>query len=83
MCDCTEPHPPGHVFFVSVHDGRRTGFLLGPYDTHGEAIANVERSKRLAQGADPKADTYTYGTCSLGPEYANKVKPVFDSTKEG
>lgn len=54
-------------FYVTVKDGSRTGFLLGPYDTHDEALANVERGKTLAMNTDNAARTwfYAYGTSKL------------------
>lgn len=30
-------------YYVTVKDGPRTGFLLGPYDTHAEALAQLNR----------------------------------------
>jgi len=52
-------------FYVSVKDGKRFGILLGPYVTHEEAKSNVARAKKLADGADPFACFYGFGTCSL------------------
>jgi len=62
-------------YYVSVRDGNRTGYLLGPYPTHADALANVERGKGLANGANSWAVFYTYGTCSLPRGTA--VKTVF------
>ncbi|WP_140427038.1 hypothetical protein [Ensifer aridi] len=56
-------------FYVSVVDGKRYGFLLGPYPTHDEALANVDRGKSLAlAGNDDPSNAawwYAYGTCRL------------------
>lgn len=49
-------------YYVSVVDGPRKGLLLGPYATHEEALAQVERGKELANKADPRAAFYGYGT---------------------
>ena len=65
-------------FYVSVRDGPRYGFLLGPYTTHGEALANVERGKQLALDSDNASRSwfYAYGTCKIT---ANKLpKAVFN-----
>lgn len=51
-------------FYVTVKDGKRYGFLLGPYGTHREALANVARGRDLANGADPRAAFYAFGTAS-------------------
>ena len=70
-CGCDKPHHILDVFFVScVEDSgqRRNALLLGPYDTHEEAIANVDRGRNLAETSDPKAYWYSFGTCSIrGP----------------
>ncbi len=66
-CICEKPLCPGEGarFYVTVKDHDRTGWLLGPYDTHEEALTNVERGKRLADGADPRAHWYAYGTARI------------------
>lgn len=51
-------------FYVSVKDAGRSGFLLGPYDTHEEAKQNVERGREMAQKMDARACFYAFGTCS-------------------
>jgi hypothetical protein len=61
-CDCGREHEAGFKFYVSVKDGQRSGFLLGPYDTHDEALANVDRGRKLAYDADTRAPWYAYGT---------------------
>lgn len=70
-CECGKNHPAGTSFFVTCIEDegkRRTGFLLGPYDTHTEALANVERGRKLAEEADGKAHWYSFGTRSIeGP----------------
>ena len=45
-------------------DGKRYGFLLGPYPTHQEAIDNVSRGRELANEVDPRAAFYGFGTAS-------------------
>jgi uncharacterized protein YegJ (DUF2314 family) len=49
-------------YYVTVLDGKRKGFLLGPYSTRQEALDNVERGKKLALDNDDFADFYYYGT---------------------
>ncbi len=49
-------------YFVTVRDGARSGFLLGPYDTHSEALENVDRGRHLAESRDGFAGFYSYGT---------------------
>lgn len=55
-------------FFVSCIEDegkRRNSFLLGPYATHAEALANVEHGRDLAVKNDPKAYWYSFGTCAI------------------
>jgi hypothetical protein len=54
----------GRVFYVTVLDAKRRGFLLGPYDTHQEARAHVGRGRDLACASNLQAHFYGYGTCS-------------------
>jgi hypothetical protein len=67
-CECGKDHPIGTLFFVTCIEDegkRRTGFLLGPYDTHSEALTNVDRGRKLAEDADEKAHWYSFGTRSI------------------
>ncbi len=57
-------HDADTRFYVTVVDGKRHGFLLGPYSTHQEAIDNVDRGCTLANDADPRAAFYAFGTAS-------------------
>lgn len=61
-------HDSDSIFYVTVVDGRRVGFLLGPYTTHQQAIDNVARGRDLANDADPRAAFYAFGTSSLKRE---------------
>ena len=65
----------GRVFYVSVEDAGRRGILLGPFETHQEALDNVRRGRELACDADRKAVFYGFGTCSA--PRAQTIKPVF------
>jgi hypothetical protein len=60
-------------FYVSVRDGKRTGFLLGPHCSSRDALAEVQRGKKLAEKADPFASFYDYGTCSVRAETLPKA----------
>jgi hypothetical protein len=56
----------GRQFYVTIRDGARVGFLLGPYASHMTALANVDRGRRLAEQARPdQADFAPFGTASL------------------
>jgi uncharacterized protein YegJ (DUF2314 family) len=55
-------------FYVSVRDNGRSGFLLGPYATHEEALANVQLGQRLAEQVNDNAHWYAYGTAKVTAE---------------
>jgi hypothetical protein len=64
----------GARFYVTVRDGARTGFLLGPYASHMMALVNRARGEKLAHDNNDRAIWYAYGTSSaLGPS----LKTVF------
>src|SRR5258708_11830242 len=70
-----DAEPPAGVFYVTVRDAGRTGYLLGPYGDVRDALANVEPGRRLAEGADDRAVFYAYGVSRLPTGTA--VSPVF------
>lgn len=59
-------HQPGH-YYVSVIDGPRQAFALGPFDTHLGALLKVgavRRNTRELTG-DPRAAFYGFGTARI------------------
>jgi hypothetical protein len=68
-CPCGREHTDGHVFFVSVRRSTRGGFghapVLGPYDTHEEALGLVATGRELGESVDSNAVWYAFGTLSL------------------
>jgi hypothetical protein len=67
-CGClagSHNHGDPGGFYVTVKDGRRTGWLLGPYATHGEALAHVDDGRRLARAVDDRAAWYAFGTSRI------------------
>jgi hypothetical protein len=53
-------------FYVTVWNGRdRRGWLLGPYSTHDEALANVDIGRREARAVNDRAHWYFYGTAKV------------------
>lgn len=65
-CECGEINCPGdggHYYVTARNDDGRYVALLGPFETHAEALANVQRGTRLAyDSGDPRAPWYAYGT---------------------
>lgn len=72
-CPCGLPkgHDEGSSeFFVSVvrdpgTKGERKGLVLGPYATHEEALANVDRGRTMADKFDPFTAFDAFGTIAL------------------
>lgn len=53
------------AFYVTVRRDSRTGFLLGPYVTHDEALANVARANAAACEIDPFCGFDDFGTARV------------------
>jgi hypothetical protein len=54
--------PQAEGFYVSARYRDRGVLLLGPYATHAEARANVDRARRYVLDNDPRGWLYAYGT---------------------
>lgn len=67
--------PPGD-FYVTCRDGRKTGFLLGPYD-YMTARENLQRGLELATDADWRAWFFEFGISRL--PVGTVCKTVFGS----
>ncbi len=57
-------------FYVSVLDGPRYGFLVGPFDTHDQALAQVDSARAAAEQVDPRAVWYAFGTARAPEGYS-------------
>lgn len=61
----SEQYPQnGRLFYVSVMNGSRRGLLLGPFETHDEALEQVERVRQFVVERKPEAHFYGFGTAS-------------------
>src|SRR6266850_8326716 len=63
-------------FYVSMLDvsGRRTAFVLGPFETHQEALDQVDLGNRMAQEVDARAFWYSCGRVRVqGPPWPTGV----------
>lgn len=64
---------PRRKFYVTIaRAGKGVGKLAGPFDTHDEAKGHVDRARKLAEEADPRAAFDAFGT--VGVE-ADEHKP--------
>jgi hypothetical protein len=50
------------MYYITVQDGGRTGFLAGPFRRHGDAERMVTATKQEAQKANSRAVFYAFGT---------------------
>jgi hypothetical protein len=66
-CPCGREmgHDAGSDFFVSTRSAGRVGLVLGPFASHDEALANVERGRGLAEKADAWSVFYEFGTLRI------------------
>jgi hypothetical protein len=62
-------------FYVTVRNGSRKGFLLGPYETHGEALANVDRSRRHVEDHHAYAWGWGFGTAKATAKPGRRLPP--------
>ena len=53
------------LFYCTVRDGTKTGFLLGPFSSLEQGETSVPLARRLALAVDPWAAFYTFGVASL------------------
>lgn len=60
---------PARRYYVSVVDGAAYRFLAGPFDTHGDALAQVDAARKLAIEYDRKAHFYAFGTAKAPAGY--------------
>lgn len=73
---------PDRRFYVSVVDGSRYGFLIGPFKLHQTALSIVDDVSKLTQERYPWSHFYSFGTCSLPKESAFKVPGVLNDDPE-
>jgi len=63
--DPTPEEETDRLFYCTVIDGDRHGFLLGPYETLAGAEANVKRARILAHSIDPNTVWYGIGAAGI------------------
>ena len=62
-------------YYVTVRDAGHTGWLLGPFTTHQEALDAVERGRDLANEWNAKAWFMAFGTASVPS--GTRIRTVF------
>ncbi len=64
MNEQTPDTAPG-PYFVSAIDHGKTYLMAGPYPTHAEALANVDKALNLAYAHDARAWFMAWGTVRI------------------
>jgi len=65
-----EPDPRPGRYYVSARDGGKHAYLLGPFPTHPEALAQVDRAWAKALEMYPREATWCgFGTCRLRDDW--------------
>ena len=67
------PHTERRDYYVTLRRGTKTAFLAGPFQTHTEALAWVDRATDRANEVDPFAWFDAFGTASLPFKASNPV----------
>lgn len=61
-----EAADPRRKYYVTMaRDGVGVARLAGPFNTHDEALANVDRVREEAEKADPRASFDSFGTAGV------------------
>lgn len=67
---CTpETCPQSGNYYVTAIDGREWWAMAGPYKTHAEALALVDRALTIADKHDGRAWFMAWGTARLPEDY--------------
>lgn len=66
---------PGSRYFVSAIDGTRRALVAGPYQTHGEALGDVEAARAVAYELDGRSHFYAWGTARTCEERPGILNP--------
>ena len=56
---------PGPYYVSVVREKGDYIFASGPYPTHPEALALVDKARRVAEKHDPRAVWYAFGICRV------------------
>ena len=52
-------------WYVVAANGPHYNLLAGPYQTHGEALAMLDKVRRVAYRISPMTVFYTFSTCRV------------------
>lgn len=60
---CTADTCPVGTYYVTAIDHDRVFYMAGPYNTHAEAMADVDKALAIADKHDGRAWFMSWGTC--------------------
>lgn len=64
--NCSPEHcPPNGGYYVTAVDGPSWWKMAGPYQTHAEALADVDRAREIANKHDGRAWFMGWGTAHV------------------
>jgi hypothetical protein len=63
----------GKGYYVTAVDGPRCWRLAGPYDTHAEALAAVDRVREICVKSEPWSHFYAFGTAKIASRKLGSV----------
>lgn len=64
---------PG-FYYVSVVDGSKYALMLGPFETHEEALAMVKQCRDKAEEIEPRSYWWQWGTCREDDDGTNEYR---------
>ena len=74
---CTpESCPANGAYYVSCTDADKLWLMAGPYQTHAEALAQVDKALHIADSKDGRAWFMGWGTVNVAEKYKGKLLPL-------
>ena len=69
-----ETCPPDGRYYVSCQDAGQFWIMAGPYQTHADALAHVDKALNIANEIDGRAWFMSWGTCHMKDDYTKPGK---------
>lgn len=64
-CPCGAVHAVSEMFYVTVADAGKVGYLVGPFPDHAAALDKVDATRKVAERLDWRATFYAFGTTGV------------------
>ena len=72
----TESCPPNGAYYVSAVDAGHVFLMAGPYQTHADALADVDKALEIADSKDGRSWFMGWGTVNVAERYKGKLFPL-------